>query len=192
MIRFARAATLAAIALLLTACAATGPKFIEVQASLPALRVGEGRVFFYRDASTMGAALRPDVRLDGQVVGAPQPGSFFFVDRPAGRHTASARTEAETTVDFDLADGDTVYISMRINMGLMVGRPELTLQPPTTGPGALHNLAYIGSIPLVPGRPDPVTAGAVRGGTASQAQRQGRVTMDDLRGLLPAAQGARP
>jgi hypothetical protein len=188
--RFLRLAAAACVALLLAACAATGPKFAEVEASLPPLRAGEGRIFVFRSMSTVGGALRPDVRINGEVAGTPQVGSFFFVDRPAGRYTASARTESESTVACELGDGDTAYMSLQITMGILVGRPLLRLHSPEAGPSAMQGLAYIGSIPLVPGRPNPITAGAVPGGSAraksGQPARQGAVTMDDLRGLLPA------
>lgn len=192
--RMLRIFVVAVMAVLLTGCAATGPKFSEVQASMPAVRAGEGRIFVFRLNTPIGAALRPDVRVGGMVVGAPQPGSFFFVDRPAGHHAATARTEAESSVEFELAEGESVYISLQINMGVLVGRPQLLLHPPVTGASALQDLAYVGSIPLVPGRADPITAGAVRGGTQQQPEpptRRSAVTMEDLRGLLPATPEAR-
>lgn len=192
MLGILRAAATAAFVLLLTACAATGPKFTEVEASLPPLAAGEGRIFVFRDASAVGAALRPDVRLNGSVIGSPQPGSFFFVDRPAGRYTASARTEVESTVEFELVEGETAYVSLQIAMGLLVGRPQLQLHPATTGSAALRSLAYTGSIPLVPGPSKAVAAGAAGSTPTRPSQPQGPVTMEDLRGLLPAAHGSRP
>jgi hypothetical protein len=192
MLRILRASAAAALALLITACAATGPRFAEVQASLPPVAAGEGRIFVFRDASAVGAALRPDVRLNGSVIGAPQPGSFFFVDRPAGRYTASARAETESTVEFELVEGESAYVSLQIAMGLLAGRPQLQLHPPATGSAALHGLAYTGSIPLVPRPSNAVAGGAAGSAPPRPSQPQGPVTMEDLRGLLPAAPGARP
>jgi hypothetical protein len=188
--RFLRLVATACLSLLLAACAATGPKFAEVESSLPQMRAGEGRVFFFRENTPVGAAVRPDVRLNGEVVGAPTPGSFFFVDGPAGRYTADARTESESTVQFDLGAGESAYVSLQINMGFLVGRPQLIVHAPVSGAAALTGLAYIGNIPLVPGSAGPVTAGPVRPRSAPGSEplpvRQGKVTMDDLRGLLPA------
>jgi hypothetical protein len=193
--RFLRLAAIACLTILLGACAATGPRFAEVEASLPQLRPGEGRIFIFRENTAVGAGVRPDVRLNGEVIGTPQPGSFFFVDRPAGRYTASARTEAESTVEFEVGNGESAYVSLKIGMGLLVGRPHLAVLPAAAGAAALPSLAYIGAIPLVPGKADPVTAGALRGGTgkppaqqppSGRAASQSPVTMDDLSGLLPA------
>ncbi|WBY00165.1 DUF2846 domain-containing protein [Ramlibacter tataouinensis] len=188
----------ACFSVLLAACAATGPRFTEVQANLPQLRGGEGRIFFFRDNSAVGAAVQPDIRLGGEDVGALQPGAFFFVDRPAGHYTASARTESESSVDFDLRGQDTVYVSLHITMGLLVGRPTLTLHPPDAGAAAVQSLAYTGSIPLAPNRSAPSAGRATATSPAPEpaptptpapatAPSPGAVTLDDLRGLLPPA-----
>ena len=150
--------------LLLAACSAVGPKFTDVEASFPTLRTGQGRIFFYR-TSGLGAAVRPDLRLDGQVVGASEPGSFFFVDRPAGNYTVSARTEVESVVQVALREGESAYVQSSITMGLLVGHPNLVVKSATEAGLALPQLAYTGATPLVPGRPRTLTAGAIPGGT---------------------------
>lgn len=198
--RFLRLAAAAWVSLLLAACAATGPKFAEVEQNLPPLRAGEGRIFVFRSSSIVGAGVRPEVRINGESVGTPEVGSFFFVDRPAGHYTASASTEVESTVDFQLAAGESAYVSLQIGIGMFIGRPQLIAHSASSGASQVQDLAYIGSIPLVPGRRNPLTAGAVPGGTAratapqdaartapaAAPARPGRVTMDDLSGLLPA------
>ena len=189
---------LVALAALLAGCAATGPKYSEAQANFPRLAAGEARVFFYRD-SMMGAALTPDVRVDGRTVGPLQSGSFFFVDLPAGRHTASASTEVDANVDFSAQEGDTVYISLSIGMGLVVGRPHLTVRMASEANQALPSLAYGGSRPLSPSTSGasgtarqwpPISAkpggSATPPATARSPAPSSGVTMDDLRGLLPA------
>lgn len=187
-----------ALAWLLAGCAATGPKFAEVEASIPTLRAGEGRVYFYRDVSGVGAAVKPDIRLNGQVVGSVAPGGFFFVDRPAGTYTASSSTETDTSVQFQLADGQSAYLQFSITMGLMVGRPQLALRGEAEGKAQLPALAYVGSIPLSPGGRRATTAtttGATPGAPSATpptrttarepARSAGPVSMDDLSGLLP-------
>jgi hypothetical protein len=51
--------------LLLQGCAATGPKSTEMTAALNAVPGGYGRIVFYRVNSVMGAAVQPEIRLDG-------------------------------------------------------------------------------------------------------------------------------
>jgi len=185
-----------ALAALLAGCVATGPKYSEAQASFPAIAAGDARVFFYRD-SMMGAALAPDVRVDGRVIAPMKPGSFFFVDVPAGRHTASASTEADSTVDFTAQEGDTVYISMSIGIGLVVGRPQLKVRVASEARQALPSLSYDNTRPVArAGTPAAPSAGAEKQPPSAQAPAapkpqagrqaaQSGVSMDDLRGLLP-------
>jgi starvation-inducible outer membrane lipoprotein len=71
-----RFVALLALAAVLAGCA-TGPKFAETSSSMPAVKAGDGRIFFYRSSSMMGAAIQPDVRLNGEVVGPSKPGGFF-------------------------------------------------------------------------------------------------------------------
>jgi hypothetical protein len=170
---------LMAFVMALAGCAASGPRYAEVEASMPSLRAGQGRIVFFRSTG-MGPAVRPDIRLNGEVVGTSEAGSFFFVDRPAGRYTASARTEVESSVEVLVREGDVSYVESSITMGVFVGHPRLSTRAAGEALGVLPNLAYTGAIPLVPGRPRPAVASPSPAGL-----RPGAVTMDDLRGLLP-------
>ena len=138
---------LAAFAACLFGCSATGPRYSEMAQSLPSLGENEGRIYFYRD-SILGAAIQPEVTVNGQVVGKSQPGSFFFIDRPAGAYKASARTEAEASIDIVLRPRQTAYIEMSIGMGFLVGRPAFERVAEAAGRKALPSLAYGGRMPL--------------------------------------------
>ena len=169
------------VASMLVGCAATGPKFAEVRSSMPAVRAGEARLVVYRPPG-LGPAVQPMIRLDGVEIGKSEPEGFFFVDRPAGAYTVSARTEAEATLAVQLEEGRTTYVETGITIGIFVGRVTLSVQSDAVALGKLGQLAYTGSIPLVAGRP----ADAVEGGNAAAAGAGHPVTLDDLRGLLPS------
>lgn len=174
-----------AAAIFLTGCAATGPRYAEVEASLPTLRSGYGRLVVYRSGG-LGVAVQPDIKLNGEVIGQSQPEGFFFVDRTAGRYTVSARTEIETTLDAELEEGRTTYVQTSITMGLFVGHPRLTLQSESTAIQQLPRLAYTGGIPLVPGTPRAIAVNNTAGRSTDERTRaSGPVTLDDLSGLLP-------
>jgi hypothetical protein len=176
-----------AAAIFLTGCAATGPRYSEVEASFPTLRPGYGRLVVYRSGG-LGQAVQPDIKLNGEVVGKSQPQGFFFVDRTAGRYTVSARTEIETTLEAELEDGRTTYVQTSITVGLLVGQPRFTLRSESTAIQHLPHLAYIGGIPLVPGKPRAVAVNNTAGrGTDERTRASGPVTLDDLNGLLPSA-----
>jgi hypothetical protein len=128
----------------LTGCAASGPKFSEMQASAPALKGDQGRVYFYRNGSMFGAAMQPALTLDGKEVGKSQPGGYFYVDTVSGSHEASASTEATNKVSFVLAKGEVKYVRTSPQMGLLVGRvvPELVGADEATK--ELPELSYTG------------------------------------------------
>lgn len=130
-----RSIALTFVLLLLTGCA-SGPAYKAVSASFPAVAAGSGRIYFYR-TSVLGAAVQPEVKLNGVVVGRAVPDGFFFVDRPPGNYIVSTTTELKKTLSFHLDAGQTRYVRLDIAMGLFVGHvyPEL-VNPPK----ALHQL----------------------------------------------------
>ncbi|MDH6591564.1 hypothetical protein M2165_001453 [Variovorax sp. TBS-050B] len=138
---------LAVLAAGLVGCSATGPRFSEMADSLPSLGENEGRIYFYRN-SIMGAAVQPEVSVNGEVIGKSQPGSFFFIDRPPGTYKATARTEAEGSIDIVLRARQTAYVEMSISMGLLIGRPAFERVAEAEGRDALPSLAYGGKMPL--------------------------------------------
>jgi hypothetical protein len=115
------------LALALTGCAATGPKFAEAESAAPKLMPEQGRVYFYRNASMMGAALKPAIQLDGVEVGESHQGGYFYVDTYPGSHVAQTSTEATNKVSFVLDKGEVKYVRTSVSMGLLAGHvvPEL-------------------------------------------------------------------
>ncbi|MCC2633449.1 MAG: hypothetical protein K0S48_1335 [Ramlibacter sp.] len=139
-------ATFAAFALALLAGCATGVKHSEMAAGMPSLKAGEGRIYFYRTNSMFGAAIQPEIRLDGVVVGQSRPGGFFYVDRPAGNYVPSASTEVEKTGYITLQAGDTRYIRTSVGMGVLVGRLVFEHEEPGRARAELDALSYTGSV----------------------------------------------
>src|SRR5262245_1048190 len=75
--------------MVLAGCASSGIKYTDAGAAPARLKPGQGRVYFYRTV-LIGLAIQPDIKLNGQAVGAAIPGGFFFVDRPSGGYVATA------------------------------------------------------------------------------------------------------
>jgi hypothetical protein len=147
MRRWLGGCVLAVLAACLFGCSATGPRFSEVSQNLPSLGENEGRIYFYRN-SILGAAVQPEVSVNGQVVGKSQPSSFFFIDRPAGTYRATARTEAEGSINIVLRPRQTAYVQMSISMGFLVGQPAFERVGEAEGRSALPPLAYGGTVPV--------------------------------------------
>lgn len=159
---------LAVLAACLFGCSATGPRFSEVSQNLPSLGENEGRIYFFRN-SIMGAAVQPEVSVNGQIVGKSQPGSFFFIDRPAGSYRATARTEAEGSIDVVLRPKQTAYVQMSIGMGFLVGHPAFERVSESEGRSALPPLAYGGAVPLSTKAAGAATAGPPPSAVAATA-----------------------
>jgi hypothetical protein len=128
----------------LTACA-SGPKHAEVASSIPGLKPDQGRIYVYRSSSMMGAAIQPNVMINGKVAGESKPGGFFFVDVPPGAIDVSTSTEVEKKLTFTLAAGQTRYVRTAIGMGLMVGRVYPELVDNAEGAKQVAETSYIGA-----------------------------------------------
>jgi hypothetical protein len=126
---------------LLSACA-TGPAYKDVRATLPALSPDQGRIWFYRD-SALGAALQPDVNLNGQKVGTAKPGGFFFVDRTPGNYEAVTGTEVEKKLTFTLDKGQHRHVRLAVGWGVLLWRVYPELADPKAAEEAMQDLAYM-------------------------------------------------
>jgi Protein of unknown function (DUF2846) len=161
---------LLALLVLLQGCAATGPKGTEMAGRLGDLPEGYGRIVFFRSASLAGAAVQPEIRLDGQVVGRSIPGGFFYVDAKPGKHTASSSTEATSTVEIPVLAGQTQYVRSAISFGIMVGRVTLSVEGTVTAKGELPGLSYTGTqVPQI-GDAAAATAAAAAGTDPARPQ----------------------
>ena len=139
-----RTLMVATLFLVLAGCATTGKEYSEMQSSVSPLKQGEGRVYFYRESSMVGAAVQPEIRLNGDDVGTSTPGGFFFVDRPAGSYQAHAATEVDRMISFTLADGETKYIRTSPTLGVIVGHVEFTLVDQAQAKKEMAELHYTG------------------------------------------------
>lgn len=75
----------------------------------------------------IGAAVQPEVKLNGERVGSAVPKGFFYVDRSPGDYEVTTTTELKKSLTFHLDAGQTRYVRLNISFGFMVGHvyPEL-------------------------------------------------------------------
>jgi hypothetical protein len=131
------------VALALTGCA-SGIKYQDMGASIATLAPDQGRIYFYRSNSMFGAAVQPNLRMDGVTVGSSKPGGFFYVDATPGGHEVSAKTEVENKLTFMLDKGETKYVRTSPSFGLFVGHIVPELVGPDMALQELQDLSYIG------------------------------------------------
>jgi hypothetical protein len=191
-------------------CAATGTRFAEVEAGLPTLAAGEGRIIVYRETGFVGAGVRPTIRLNGEAIGDSAPGVVLVADRPAGRHVLSAQTEVEVTQDIDLREGAVAYVQSGVSIGIVVGRPTFMRQSEAAAKAVLPSLVYAGPAmaatrsspppiaaagtppaasadPLPARTPEPSQAKMAEPPTDRARSASSATTLEDLRDLLPPA-----
>lgn len=143
MSKFLKALAGSAFVALVASGCASGPQYNEIVSSIPTLKETQGRIYFYRSNSMFGAALQPNVKLNGTPVGESQPGGFFYVDEPAGQYVVSTATETEKTVSFKLDAGETKYVKTSVGFGLFVGRIIPSLESPDEAVKSLGDLHYV-------------------------------------------------
>jgi Protein of unknown function (DUF2846) len=136
-----KALCVAVLGLLLSGCA-SGAKYAEVVSTIPPLPPTQGRIYFYRP-SAMGAAVQPDINLNGQKVGTAKPHGFYFVDRAPGNYEVSASTETEKKLTFTLEPRQERFVRLKIQMGLFVGRIVPELVDKAEAEGELKDLSFI-------------------------------------------------
>lgn len=126
----------------LSACA-TGESLSQSSAAIPSVTKGKSRLVVYR-TGILGAAIQPKVLVDGQETDTCQPNKVFYVDVPAGRHTLSAKTEAQETLVVDATAGAATYIECTVTFGIVVGRPDLKIVDSSTGRSKIGKLVFSG------------------------------------------------
>lgn len=98
-------------------CATSGPKFS--QAAVKAASADMGRIYFYRTAQ-LGAAVQPEVKLNGVVVGRAVPNGWFYVDRKPGTYEITTTTEIQHKLTLALNQGQVRYVQLSVGIGLFV------------------------------------------------------------------------
>lgn len=132
------------VVVILSGCAASGPKYSEYSKSIGPLASEKGRVYFFRDASFFGGGVQPDILLNSKAIGESLPGGFFYVDREPGNYTVSTSTEVERTLEFVLEAGETKYVRTYVTMGVMVGHVIPELVNPDDAVKSMADLSYAG------------------------------------------------
>lgn len=127
--------------LFLGACASVQRQAAPATPDRP--KSGRALVFFYREKKFAGWGVGYNVR-DGETrIGGLPNGSYFVYDTTPGAHTFSAATETKAERSLKLEAGKTYYIRGEIEMGMMVGRPYLTIVDPLEGAAAIKGLKRV-------------------------------------------------
>jgi uncharacterized protein DUF2846 len=125
----------------LTGCAASGPPF---QAVSPPPE--QAVIYVFRpSASYVGSGIGLDILCDGQKVGTLLETGYVYTVVPAGRHTITCQTESLAQVPFQAEPGKSYYIQADVEIGIIEGRPKLTMVPEETGKLAILSTKLSGT-----------------------------------------------
>ena len=81
---------------------------------------------------------------DGQTkIGGLPNGAYFVYDAVPGPHSFSATTESTAERTLNIEPGKSYYIRGEVQMGLLVGRPYLTIVDPQEGTAAIKGLRRV-------------------------------------------------
>ena len=138
-----RLSLLILLSALLGACATTGPKFAEFSPQMSAVSPDLGRIYLYR-ATILGAAIQPEVKLNGNVIGKAVPNGFFYVDEVPGNYEIVTSTEVDRKLSLTLDAGQTRYVRLNISLGFFVGHVYPELVDLDVGQKEIHDCRYIG------------------------------------------------
>lgn len=130
------------VIVIFSSCATSGAKYAELNPTIPT-KPDAGRIFIYR-SSVLGAAIQPDVKVNGEVVGSSIPNGFFYVDRNPGAYEIMTSTEVDRKLSLTLDKGQSRFVRLNISMGFFVGHvyPELVDQ--STGEKEIQDCRYTG------------------------------------------------
>ena len=123
---------------------ASGPAFEEYEAQMQPVGDGNGRIYMYRPSS-LGAAVKPAVRVNGDEVGTATAKGFFFVDLPPGDYTIATSTEAKRSLDVTLDAGEEMYVRLEIKMGAFVGHVKPVLVEAAVGSEEIKKTKFAGA-----------------------------------------------
>lgn len=125
-------------ALVLSACAATGPSMEERGLSEVDLGPDETRIIVYRPRNFHGV-LHPQISINGTPTNRCQGLGVFILTVPPGMYTLSDTQTGYNTVQVDTRNTDTVYVRCDIASGLAT----LDLVSPETGARESASLSVI-------------------------------------------------
>lgn len=99
---------------------------------------GKGQIVFFRPSKFAGAAVGFKVREGQAELGKLRSGKYFVAVVEPGQHQYTVHSEAEDVLNLEVEAGETYYVQGTINMGFLVGRPNLSPSDAATF-GAIAN-----------------------------------------------------
>jgi hypothetical protein len=112
----------------LSGCASLGQVYQEEP-----IPQDKGLVYLYRPSSFIGGGVSYDVKVGETPVTTLYNGGYYPYFSDPGEVEFWAKTESKSAVTLDVKAGETYFVKGTVGVGLLVGRPHLTVVPNETG-----------------------------------------------------------
>jgi len=109
-------------------------------AEVPQVKVDKGLVVFYRDSAFKGGAIRFNLNHGQEPIGALESGTVLHRYVEPGQHTFWSQAISKDSVTVDAVAGKTYYIKGVVQMGVIAGRPKLTVVPESDAKPAIAKM----------------------------------------------------
>lgn len=86
---------------------------------------GKAQVVFFRPSKMVGALIGFKVREADTELGRLGNGDYFVLSAEPGKHEYTVHSEAKDVLTMELEAGEVYYVQGSLNMGFLVGRPNL-------------------------------------------------------------------
>jgi len=109
-------------------------------AELPQVKEDQGLIIFYREKALKGGAIRFNLNHGQEPIGALKGGTTLHRYVEPGQHTFWSKVVSQDSVTLDVVAGKTYYIKGVVQLGLVAGRPKLTVVPESEAKAAIAKL----------------------------------------------------
>jgi hypothetical protein len=107
---------------------------------LPQVKEDKGLIIFYRASAFKGGAIRFNLNHGQEPIGALKSGTTLHRYVEPGQHTFWSKVISQDSVTLDVVAGKTYYIKGDVQLGLVAGRPRLTVVPESEAKAAIAKL----------------------------------------------------
>ena len=106
----------------------------------PQVKEDKGLIIFYRKSALKGGAIRLNLNHGQEPIGALKSGTTLHRYVEPGQHTFWSQAISKDSVTLDVVAGKTYYIKGVVQLGLVAGRPKLTVVPESEAKAAIAKL----------------------------------------------------
>lgn len=106
-----------------------------------AVNPSSAQLYIYRD-QIFGAAISMPVTVNGKLIGATGPKSFFKLDLEEGTHTIASQGD-KSVLDIKAEPGGIYYVWQQVKMGLVAAGSKLQLVDEETGQSGIEKSSLI-------------------------------------------------